>query len=307
MPAKWFKCPDGELQEIAECLSVRGCRMRSRCATVPYLRKSADDRVYKAITPSHAGTGVRVNYLKEVCDYIVDPNDKAFAVIGQGSHGKLSTWYLTRGFVAEEGFTDDIIKGIPDLLEPDEEEPGYYILYDYKTSGSYKVMLALGLIEDKDNPKLTKAGNVSKYRSGWKKGRIIYHLKEDREVAKANILDWSLQLNRYRIVVEENDFPVSKTIVQAIPRDGNTQNARGNGIFKNIYLIKIPRLDDKYVLDFYQDLVDQRADAFVTGNPRICNAWENWDKRRCKGFCPVKPYCDKMEKDGAIYMPKETE
>ncbi len=304
MPVKWFICPpDKKTIEVDKCLSQRGCRLGERCSTIPYLRKAAQERPWKRVTPSQAGTGPRVTYLKQVCDYAIDPYDMAFAVIGQGSHGKLSTWYLTRGFISEEGFSDDLIKGIPDLLEPDEEEIGFHILYDYKTSGSYKVRLALGLTEDTDNPKLGKNNQPLKHTSGYKRGKIKYHDKIDREFAKKNILDWSLQLNRYRIVVEHYDYPVSRMICQAIPRDGNTWIANNRGIMENVYLIKIPRLDDKYVLDFYATLQEDHERAFESNVPRMCSAWEKWDGRRCKGFCPIKSYCDNMEKDGAIYKP----
>lgn len=298
MPLKWFKCPaDGGLIEVEKCLSVRGCRLGQRCATMPYLRNAAKDRKWRAVTPSQAFNGPRFIYLKEVCDYAEDPHDKAFAILGTGSHDKLSVHYLVRGFVSEQGFDDGIIKGIPDLLEPDEENVGFYLLYDYKTSGSFKVALALGLSKA-DEPILDEWGNKVLLKTGKNKGmpKTKKVWKQDLKKGLLDIEDWTYQMNRYRIIVEDAGYPISKMIVQCIPRDGNTYIATNRGVDKNVILVEVPRMDNKVILDHYANLQAEIEDAFKTGTPRICNSKESWDGRKCKGYCPVSEYCKRMEK-----------
>jgi hypothetical protein len=307
MPLKWFKCPgDGGLIEVEKCLSVRGCRLGQRCATMPYLRNAAKDRPWKAVTPSQAFNGPRYIYLRQVCDYAEDPHDKAFAILGTGSHDKLSVHWLIKGFVAEQKFSDDIIKGIPDIVEPDENMLGYYILYDYKTSGSYKVAMALGL-EKTEVESFDEDGYPILYKTGAKKGqpKTKQVWTENREKGVAEIEDWTFQMNRYRILVEKANYPISKMIVQCIPRDGNTFVAKNRGVDKNVILVEVPRLDDDYVLNHYQKLQDEITAAFQTHNPRICNKKESWNGRKCNGYCSVAKQCAEMEKEGRIFVPKE--
>jgi hypothetical protein len=307
MPLKWFKCPgDGGLIEVEKCLSVRGCRLGSRCATQPYLRNAAKDRVWKAVTPSQAFNGPRFIYLKEMVDYAEDPHDKAFAILGTGSHDKLSVHRLVRGFVSEQGFDDGLIKGIPDILEPDEEAVVFYILYDYKTSGSFKVALALGLtkvqvaiIDDYGHEVLLKTGKnkgMPKTKQGW---------KFDLPKGLNDILDWSYQMNRYRISVEHYGFPISRMIIQCIPRDGNTYIAKNRGVDKNVILVEIPRIDNQVILDHYANLQAEINEAFATGYARICNSRESWDGRKCKGYCPMHVQCKEMEQ-GATFGIRST-
>jgi hypothetical protein len=307
MPLKWFKCPgDGGLIEVAKCLSVKGCRLGQRCATIPYLRNAARDRKWKAVTPSQAFNGPRFIYLKEVCDYAEDPHDKAFAILGTGSHDKLSVHSLIKGFIAEQKFKDKAIEGIPDIVEPDEYNLGFYLLYDYKTSGSFKVALALGL-EKQEEDLLDDQGHPILYKTGAKKGtpkqKKIW--VPNREKALPEILDWTFQMNRYRIMIEEAGFPISRMITQCIPRDGNTYIAKNRGVDKNVILVDIPRMDNKPVLDHYENLQNEITEAFKTFTPRICNKKESWNGRKCDGYCPVSEQCRQMEKEGRIFKFKE--
>ena len=265
MPLRWFRCPaDGELIEVSKCLSVRGCRLGRRCATLPYLRRAAQERPWKAVTPSQAFTGPRFVYLKEVCDYAINPHDQAFAILGTGSHDKLSIHRFTRGFISEQGFDDGLIKGIPDLVEPDEYAIGFYCLFDYKTSGSFKVALALGLHKE-ETPILDVHGHPVLLKTGKNKGKpkMTSVWVEDREKGQYEVEDWSYQMNRYRIGVEMYDFPISRLIVQCIPRDGNTYVAKNRGVKDNVVLVDLPRLDDKMILDHYANLQAETVEGFA--------------------------------------------
>lgn len=305
MPITEFICPDGQTIACSKCLSPNGCRMKNRCATLPYLEAVADDRKFKRVTPSMSGNGPRLIYLKAITDYAVDPEKGAWALMGVHVHDKLSFYKYTKNVIAEEEMTDEKTKGIPDVLEADEDKPGYYILTDYKTYGSYKLRLVLGLVS-KTVPMLDEEGEPVLYKTsskkyGYKKGDP--RKKTEWVVDPSKIKNWKeeLQINRYRIFFEEMGFPISRMRIQAIPRDGNTKNARLNGIERLIYMIDIARIDDDRVLAYYDKLAGEVDQAFKNGTIRKCEDWECWGGRRCDGFCEVREACDRMEKGEKIY------
>jgi len=292
MPAKYFICPDGIEIEIIECLKNGGCRLKERCATRPYLRLIGFDREYKGVTPSSAGNGPRLIYLKATEDYSVDPNNRVWASIGTGTHGKLSIHKYTRDVLSEEPLSDEKTQGIPDVLEESEIKDGWFDLYDYKTWGSYKLMLALGgdyvpLLNENNEPVL--------YVRGAKKGQPKKGYKLG--VKNPDLLAEELQLNRYRIFFEQYGFPIDKMLIQAIPRDGGTQVARSRLIERNLYILPIRRLDDDFVLHYYNLLQIDVDVAFEINYARLCDEWETWEYRRCKDFCEVSNYCKQMSKE----------
>lgn len=301
MPITKFICPGesrkGKVISINKCLKPLGCPFGKRCSTLPYLRMVSKDRSWRGVTPSMAGNGPRHIILKEAVDYAVNPYSQSWAALGTGVHGKLSVHHLVKGFVSEQGFSDDVIKAIPDLLEPDEYNIGFYVLFDYKTWGSFKVTKALGIVDDLERPKLNKRNEPMYYTSGYKKGKPKYHSKMDPEAV--DIYDTELQINRYRIVVEENGFPISRMQVQAIVRDGNTYMATSREVHDPVYLIDIKRLPDEEVLGFYKRLSDEVEKGFKDGWARKCDKFESWNGRRCatdQDYCPVIKECKEMEK-----------
>ena len=294
MPAKWMRCPDGEMTGINNCLSVGGCRMPKRCATLPYLRLVASEREYRGVTPSMAGNGPRLIFLKQFVDYVIDPQDRAFAALGVGVHGRLSLHAYSDNILAEEPLKDDESAGTPDCLEADEFNPGSYILSDYKTFGSFKVRKCLGIYQETvtltdDN------GEPLRYKSGQKKGEIKTRQEIRHDPAKADVRGEALQLNRYRIFFEKQGFPVSHMQLQVIVRDGGTKMAAMNGIENKVQLINIPRMENEEVLEYYRNLEHEVDCAFYTGRVRLCDKWESWDGRRCNGFCEVSDACNAME------------
>lgn len=293
MPAKWFRCPDSETIEISQCLTPGGCRMTQRCATLSYLELVGFDREWNGISPSSAGTGPRYFYLKATKDYVIDPQDRAWAALGTSVHGKVSIYKYNRHVLAEEPLSDEEMKGTADALEADEQEPGSFVLTDLKVWGSFKVAKALGVVQV-DKPVLDDNGEPVLLKSGKNKGMPKTVKETTVDPAKADLRSESLQLNRYRIFFEKAGFPVSRMQIMAIPRDGSTYIAKNRGIDRNLYLIPIPRLDDAEVLAFYRNLQAEVDTAFDTGYIRKCNSWEAWEGRKCNGYCEVAEFCQNM-------------
>ena len=297
MPAKYFICPDSKEIEISECLKPGGCRLNNRCATRPYLRLIGFDREWRGVSPSSAGNGPRLLYLKATTDYSIDPQDRVWAAFGTSTHETLGIHKYTNNVLSEEKLVDDEMSGIADVLEDDETQKGHFVITDYKTWGSFKVAKSIGIIsESVDEPIYGDDGEPVLLKSGKNKGEVKTKKKTTVTVdpSKADLLVEEYQLNRYRIFFEKYGFPISKIQIQTVSRDGGTYIAKSRGVDKNIYIIPINRLPDQQVLAFYHYLAKEVEDAFNTGYSRWCNTWESWDCRRCRGFCEVSEACQEM-------------
>lgn len=301
MPATQFRCPDGQTIPIADCLMLGGCRMKERCATVPYLKEIAFDRVYRGISPSSAGNGARYIYLKATTDYAIDPFSRVWAVLGTAVHYKLSALRLATNVLVEEKLSDDQMDGIADLLEIDEANPRYHILTDYKAFGSYKAAKCLGLVQEQE-PTRNPDGTPVILKSGKNKGQIKTFQVVRCHPEKVNLANEAMQVNRYRIFFEDSGFPISRMRLQVFVRDGDTYIAKSRGVTENLYIIAIPRMDDVEVLYFYDQLQKAVDEAFATGWAPRCSAAESWDGRRCNGSCEVCEACRLMDQQPALQL-----
>jgi hypothetical protein len=294
MPIVGFYCPDGHPVKLQDCFTL--CRMGKRCATLSFLRLVGYDREWRGVTPSMAGNGPRLEYLKRTRPYCVDPEDRVFAALGVGVHGKLAIGAYNDNILSEEPLKDNKTKGIPDCLEPDEEVEDAYVLTDFKTFGSYKVAKAIGIAKHTKEIPILNDGKPVLLKSGPNKGKPKTKKEHTFTIdpSKADYLETVYQLNRYRILFEQSGFPISRMQVQACVRDGGTYVAEGRGITSNKYLIPIPYMPDHEVLAYYAFLESEIQRAMKTGYARKCNAWESWDGRRCEDFCSVYYWCEEM-------------
>ena len=258
-----FLCPDGQTRAIKECLEQ--CpRAEGRCLSLPTLYDIGHDREW-ARTPSTTQllNPTRQEYLKITTDYAIAPQSRAFALLGTRHHRRLEVVAKKiEGIEAELKLKSPEVSGILDLLEPDPNQEGSHILWDYKTWGSYSLALQLGL---KNN------GEYEQHQS-------------------------QLQLNNYRVLVEsieEFDFKISQMKIQCTVRDGHTKSAYWNKIEDTIVILPIGFLPDDEVRGYFS----QKRTALLTAldtetMPGLCDYQERWKGRRCKGdLCPVHPYC----------------
>lgn len=284
MPVKEFRCPDGERIEIAECLQEGGCRMANRCATRSYLRMAASDREWrgKPSTTQLIG-GTMLAFLRITRDYAVSPDDRAFMLHGTKGHAKLESYDDEYSLIEERFDGDDTaITGIMDVLEV---ENGRSVLVDHKTSGSYKVMKALGFFVDEE-----ETGEF--YKSGKRKGEQRTRKVLKRLDSRIDMHDWELQLNSYRMELEKRGFSVDEMRVQCVARDGNTWIARSRGVVRNLYYFSVRRLDDSYVTDYFERKRQALLAALQQGYwKQPCSAEENWDGLRCARYCEVAEFC----------------
>jgi len=260
MPLTHFHCPNGATLPITKCLE--NCpNKEGRCLSLPTLYDIGHDRKWTG-QPSTTQllNPTRQEYLKITKDYAIAPKSRAFALLGTRHHNRLEeVAKKIENVEAELQLKSLEITGILDLLEPDPQQEGYFILFDYKTWGSYSLALHLGLKENGE-----------------------YEKRQAR-----------LQLNNYRVLVADLDFKISQMKIQCTVRDGHTKSAYWNGIEDTIVVLSVDFLPDDEVKEYFGRKREALLTALDTDTmPGLCDYEERWKGRRCKGdLCPVHPYC----------------
>ena len=282
MPAKYFICADGEQCKISDCL--KSCRMEcflpaGRCLSIRTLRAIADQREWTG-KPSTTQLlkGTREAYLEIATDYAINPQDALFRVHGSKAHDYLDK-FTGDNELAEIRLEDDFSTGQFDLWDNG-------VLIDTKTSGSYKVMKALGY-------KQVDVATGEVYKTGAKKG-LPKTRKEIVEGGRKDRLDWAIQLNDYRIKLEYCGFKVQQMAIEALIRDGGTYMATGRGIDFNGTLIPINRISDSWVKRYMKKKAnDLEAALELSILPKKCKPRETWNGRKCERYCNVKESCER--------------
>jgi len=291
VPLALFKCPDGKTIPVEECLA--GCS--HRCLTLPTLQLIARERKWSG-TPSTTQllNGTMLEFLKITKDYVVDPQDRAFALLGTRHHKKLEEVAKELGLPAEVGLTDEE-RDIFDLLEPSENG---WTLTDYKTWGSFKVAKALGIVEGGKHP--DPSGEVYKTSGKWGKAGTVKMVNWFRTDPNAvDLWEAELQLNSYRLKLEEKGLGVTKMQLQITVRDGSLVVALSRGVERNIYLIPIRLLPNYHVEDYFAFKTICLLKALEQNHwDEPCDSRECWDGARCKGYCEVAEWCPK----GILYQ-----
>ncbi len=305
---RWFIDKDGNKVDVKEFIEKR-----LLCNEYPlsYLKLCAKEREWSG-TPSTTQliNGNRQSYLKILTDYAINPADCSYRVHGTLAHNKIEV-NTSKEDLAELNITYEEISGMFDLLENND---GVYSLIDFKTWGSYKVALALGL-EKKERP-LFHNGNPVLYTKSGKWGKAGDQKIESYYEPNEKLIDMDdviLQLNRYRYVLEQSQkIKIDKLKVFAIVRDGGTFVAKNRGIDKNTYYIDVPIIDDKEVQEYFNDKKDklvtsvenfkisikpdmeyqEKFDLLARFCPPMCNNKESWNGRKCQGFCEVSKMCN---------------
>jgi len=279
-----FICPDGQKTKFEECF--KECRMKERCVTLPTLKVISQQREWTGkphVTQCLKGT--LEAYRLIVIPYYVSPQRAAFRLLGSNHH-KLLEAPADLPVLDEQLFSEDDAEsqGQPDLWDDGT-------LTDYKTWGSFKVAKALGLYKV-DVP----TGEI--YKSGAKKGQPKTRKETRQSNDKIDMDDAIYQINRYRIFYEDAGFKVKKMQVQATVRDGGLMAAQRTGVDRNIYVIPIPLLEDRQVLEYFGEKSRRLIEAMTEGfcKPEyFCAKEECWNGRKCEGYCDVSEGCPLLE------------
>lgn len=268
MPATHFRCQRG-LIAFGVCLDY----CSTRCMLPRTLRLISEQREWTGTpTTTQLLQGTRESFLKIVTNYAIDPDSRVFAVHGTRVHEKLDM-RTGDNELGEERLYDLINSGQFDNYQADGT------LSDTKTSGSYKVMKALGICEKR----------LSNNRK-----TLILNGRHDR-------LDWALQLNDYRMKIEACGFPVKRMQIEALVRDGGTYLARQRGITRNSYLITINRISDHWIKVYFTAKWEALKHALGTLEvPPKCRYRERWGGRKCEGYCDVATKCQAIDNGASL-------
>ena len=282
MPATAFICPNGKCVSIQKCL--KNCANTQRCMFLPTLRAVAKslDRGIKEPPVTELIAGTRETYLKKTTNYAVDPQSVLYALHGSAVH-TINENHTDGNMLSEIRLNDEITSGKFDLygqiMDTDE-----HILGDYKITSSYKIMKALGRYKV-DVPTGTY------YVSGAKKGQMKYR-KAWKNDGVRGVLEWAIQLNYYRILLEEQGLPVSKMVIQALCRDNSLRIANERGITQAVYLIPIRKISDRWIRRYMSRKANLLKQAMQTKTlPSVCSAKERWNDRKCLDYCQVSMQC----------------
>ena len=311
MPLRSFKCPDSEEIKCDACIAENGCRMSTRCCARPVLKLMyAQQREWKGIpSTTQLIKGTMSTFLEIKHEYAVSPDKMAFIIHGSGTH-KMLEEQGDETSKAELDYSDERGSIRPDLIET---EGGKNILIDYKICGSFQVAKALGFYFE-DVPVLDPATNEqARYKSGQKKGKLKTKKEKRQDPKLADLRDWALQLNNYRIGIERGEIlqapdgsfhpkalapKGSKKIkihairVQALVRDGGTVIAISRGVERNIYLIDVPKVPDQDIKDYFKRKKDDLMQALKQGHwSTPCNDLERWGDKKCTEYCSVNKFC----------------
>ena len=116
--------------------------------------------------------------------------------------------------------------------------------------------------------------------------------KELREDGVRGVGDWAIQLNYYRILLEQQGLAVNRMIIQALCRDNSLRMAAERGIDQAVYLIPIRRISDRWVLRYMQKKAENLQQALAERKlPPRCSSKERWHDRKCKDYCQVAEHC----------------
>ena len=283
MGATKFICPNGSKTPINLCLEK--CSSNQRCMFLPTLRAVAKslDRKIKEPTVTELLCGTRETYLKKTIDYAVNPVEQLFALHGSAVH-TINEGFTDGNILSEERLADDVTSGKFDLygqiIDFNDNTLG-----DYKITSSYKLMRALGYYKV-DVP----TGEV--YKTGLKKGQPKTR-KEWRTDGVRHVLDWAIQLNYYRILLEQRGFEVKDMKIQAFCRDFSLRIATERNITRPLYIISINKISDHWIKLYMKTKAKRLKEALENGMmPKVCSTKERWNNRKCLDYCAVAENCE---------------
>ena len=281
MPANKFICPDGNRINIAECLS--SCPNQQRCMFLPTLRAVANslDRKISEPTVTELIAGTRETFLKKTTDYAVDPASILYALHGQAVHS-INERHTQGNILSEERLKDEITSGQFDffgkILDADDG-----VLGDLKITSSFKLMKALGIYKQK-----VATGEV--YKTGSKKGLPKFKT-ELRFDGVRDLLDWAIQLNYYRMLLEQAGFKVNRMVIEALCRDSGLRIAQERGI------IPINKISDHWLQLYFHHKAKALRNAINSNAlPPVCSFRERWGNRKCLGYCAARENCPYAQK-----------
>ena len=292
MPAIGFKYPEGDkilFEDGVKYIDSRGVedkldieRMGMYPPALIEMMKVRENDRKPSVTELLNGTCQA--YLERTRDFYIDPQQQAFSLLGTLHHHRLED-NASGDMMPELELELWDITGIVDLYDSKTKN-----LVDYKSTGSYKASKVLGVdFYLADDP----SGEVYKRAGKWgKKGEPKKVRRYWKNPEKADLGDWTWQINMYRLMLQSQGKKVHNMYVQMIVRDGGVAASRDRGIDRNIYLIEVPFIHDDHLKEKFTKKRDLLLEALESREiPDKCSDSETWGGKKCESFCPVREHC----------------
>ncbi len=292
MPAIGFKYPEGDkilFEDVVKYIDSRGVedkldieRMGMYPPALIEMMKVRENDRKPSVTELLNGTCQA--YLERTRDFYIDPQQQAFSLLGTLHHHRLED-NASGDMMPELELELWGITGIVDLYDSKTKN-----LVDYKSTGSYKASKVLGIdFYLADDP----SGEVYKRAGKWgKKGEPKKVRRYWKNPEKADLGDWTWQINMYRLMLQSQGKKVHNMYVQMIVRDGGVAASRDRGIDRNIYLIEVPFIHDDHLKEKFTKKRDLLLESLESREiPDKCSDSETWGGKKCESFCPVREHC----------------
>ena len=287
MTANQFVCPNHDKILITQCLAT--CPHHIRCMAKPTLEtvaKSVSDRkLGRKFSVTELISGTREQYLKKTIAYAINPQDHIFAMHGSAVHS-ICEHSTSSSVLTELRLANDLYTGQIDCYG-DVLGNGKKILLDYKVTSSYKAMVALGYYKE-DVP----TGET--YKTGLKKGQPKIK-KVWRYDGVKKLYEWALQVNAYRLLLEEHNFKVDDMYIQLYVRDYSVRISSERNITQPMYLLHINKISDHWLKAYFSAKKEHLAAALNDKiAPAFCSHRESWHGRKCVNYCDVHEECKRL-------------
>ena len=287
MSAIGFICPDNETIKFKNCF--KKCRMSERCMSVATLVAMSEQRApNRPPSTTELLSGTCESYLKRTQDYFINPQDRAFAIMGTIHHLLLEQQEVGDNVLQEEQLEGLDITGILDFYDKESQT-----LIDYKNTGSFKAMRVLGI---KNRLVPCPLGTRYKKSGKWGQKGTLKKVKEFYSDDNARDFgDWLYQVNMYRYMLELKGYKVKHMKLQMNIRDANTYSAKDRGINRNIYFVDIPFLDNDIIIPYFIEKRDRLLQHLKDkSTPPKCSDEETWGGKKCESYCEVRGLCPYM-------------
>lgn len=274
MPAKYFRCPDGNKVEISECF--KHCRMTERCMVLPVLKAVGKTRGwYGKPSVTQLIKDTRQSYLEIKNNYTIDPQKSIASMIGTNSHS-LMEGNVPNNFLSEVRIEDDITSGQFDAYDLENKT-----LIDFKFFGAYRIAMALGKRMRWVNKGVYVRG-INKGKPKWEQVYIDGGVKDVLEISK--------QLSYYRYLMKRKGLEVKDIKVQMLIRGGLDKTAKSYGLDRMSYVVRLNGISDRWIRIYMKAKYDRLMQALETNTlPPECK--DKWNDLKCKDYCGVNEFC----------------
>ena len=218
--------------------------------------------------------------------YAIKPESLIAAFTGTGLHKINEEAVQNESWVTvEQRLEDEITSGQIDAygyIFSDDE----LAICDYKTTSGFKVMKALGVMS-------TDVETEQVYKTGPKRGqhKTVKKLTTDN----AHLcLDWLLQQNHYRMLLEEHGMKVDAMYIQAYIKDSPVRLPVGYQ--HSQFVIKLGKISNHWLKEWFGRRKERIEEAIRNEElPPKCSDKDTWNGTKCERFCDVAHLCRQHE------------